>query len=174
MEIDLYNKVFLSIGSNKGQRLLNIEKALTKITEKAGEIYLKSPIYENPPLGFDAELHFLNLCIGLKTKLTPEDLLFTLQDIEIEVGRNLKTIDNQYSSRVIDIDIIFFNDIIIESKTLIIPHLLFRQRNFVLKPLKDIAALYIDPVSGFTIDYLYSKSNDDSVLILIENPKNLI
>ena len=167
MEISLYNTVFLSLGSNQGERLLNIEKALIKITEKAGEIYLKSPIYKNPPLGFESEMNFYNLCIGIKTKFAPEDLLFILQQIELEVGRNKKTIDKQYSSRIIDIDIIFFNNIVFNSSLLTIPHLLFRQRNFVLKPLRDIAAMTIDPITGFTVDYLYSNSKDDSVLLLL-------
>ena len=167
MEISLYNTVFLSLGSNQGERLLNIEKALIKITEKAGEIYLKSPIYKNPPLGFESEMNFYNLCIGIKTKFAPEDLLFILQQIELEVGRNKKTIDKQYSSRIIDIDIIFFNNIVFNSSLLTIPHLLFRQRNFVLKPLRDIAAMTIDPITGFTVDYLYSNSKDDSVLSLL-------
>ncbi len=167
MEISLYNTVFLSLGSNQGERLLNIEKALSKITEKAGEIYLKSPIYKNPPLGFESEMNFYNLCIGIKTKFAPEDLLFILQQIELEVGRNKKTIDKQYSSRIIDIDIIFFNNIVFNSSLLTIPHLLFRQRNFVLKPLRDIAAMNLDPITGFTVDYLYSNSKDDSVLLLL-------
>ena len=167
MEINSYNTVFLSIGSNEGERLLNIEKALTKITENAGEIYLKSPIYENPPLGFESEINFYNLCVGIKTKFSPEDLLFILQQIEIEIGRNKKTIEEQYSSRIIDIDIILFNDIVFKSILLTIPHMLFRQRNFVLKPLRDIAAMTIDPITGFTVDYLYSKSLDKSVLLLL-------
>ena len=167
MEIKLYNTVFLSLGSNQGERLLNLEKALTKITEKAGEIYLKSPIYENPPLGFESEINFYNLCIGIKTKFAPEDLLFILQQIELEIGRNKKTIENEYSSRIIDIDIIFFNDIVFNSPLLTIPHLLFRERNFVLKPLRDIASMTIDPITGFTVDYLYSKSLDKSLLLLL-------
>ena len=167
MELNLHNTVFLSLGSNQGERILNIEKALSKITDKAGEIYLKSPIYENPPLGFESEMNFYNLCIGIKTKFAPEDLLFILQQIELEVGRNKKTIDKQYSSRIIDIDIIFFNNIVFNSSLLTIPHLLFRQRNFVLKPLRDIAAMTIDPITGFTVDYLYSNSKDDSVLLVL-------
>jgi 2-amino-4-hydroxy-6-hydroxymethyldihydropteridine diphosphokinase len=167
MEINSYNTVFLSLGSNQGERLYNIEKALTKITVKVGEIYLKSPIYENPPLGFEAEQNFYNLCIGIKTKYNPEDLLLILQQIELEIGRDKKTVDKQYSSRKIDIDIIFFNDSVINTKNLSIPHLLFRQRNFVLKPLCDIAAMYIDPITGFTVDYLYSKSTDKSLLLLV-------
>ncbi len=167
MEINFYNSVFLSIGTNQGERLLNIEKALTKITDNAGEIYLKSPIYENPPLGFDSEMNFYNLCIGIKTKFSPEDLLFILQKIEFEIGRNKKTIEKEYSSRIIDIDIILFNDIIFKSTKLNIPHLLFRQRNFVLKPLRDIAAMTIDPITGFTVDYLYSNSLDKILLLLL-------
>jgi deoxyguanosine kinase len=167
MEINLYNTVFLSLGSNEGERLLNIEKALTKISEKAGEIYLKSPIYENPPLGFESEINFYNLCVGIKTKFSPEDLLFILQQIEIEIGRNKKTIEEQYSSRSIDIDIILFNDIVFKSILLTIPHMLFRERNFVLKPLRDIAAMTIDPITGFTVDYLCSKSLDKSLLLLL-------
>ncbi len=167
MEINLYNTVFLSIGSNQGERLFNIEKALTIISSKAGDIYLKSPIYENPPLDFEAEMNFYNLCIGIKTKLNPQDLLFVLQQIELKIGRNKKTLDRQYTSRVIDIDIIFFNDIVLDSENLKIPHLLFKQRNFVLKPLSDIAAKFIDPFTGFTVDYLHANCQDKSVLLIV-------
>jgi deoxyguanosine kinase len=167
MEINLYNTVFLSIGSNQGERMLNIQNTLTKITDQVGEIYLKSPIYENPPLDFEAEMYFYNLCVGIKTKLNPQDLLFVLQKIEFEIGRNNKTLDRKYSSRIIDIDIIFFNDIVFASENLTIPHLLFRQRNFVLKPLRDIASMFIDPSTGFTVDYLYSNCKDKSVLLIV-------
>ena len=171
MEIDLFNTVFLSIGSNQGERLFNIEKTLKSIDEKVGDIYLKSPIYENPPIGFEAEMNFYNLCIGIKTKLNPHDLLLVIKQIELEIGRNKKTLNRQYTSRVIDIDIIFFNDIILESDDLNIPHLMFRKRNFVLKPLSDIAAKFIDPFTGFTVDYLQANCQDKSVLFIVEKQK---
>ena len=167
MEINSYNTVFLSLGTNQGDRFLNIENTLSKITDQAGEIYLKSPIYENPPLDFDAELYFYNLCIGIKTKLNPQDLLFVIQQIESELGRKNKTLARQYTSRIIDIDIIFFNDIVFESENLTIPHLLFRKRNFVLLPMRDIAPMFIDPSTGFTVDYLSSNCIDKSVLLKV-------
>lgn len=164
--------VYLSIGSNLGDRISNIEKSFKLITEKIGEIVLSAPIYENPPIGFESTELFLNTCIGIETTLSPNQLLIKTQEIEIELGRTNKSTAQNYSSRIIDLDIIFYDELIIENKNLTIPHKHFRNRNFVLKPLNDITPDLRDPISGFTIQYLHTICKDKSELTLLNQFKS--
>jgi len=161
------NRVFLSIGTNLGNRKENILNAQDLITERLGDIVQISPIYENPPLGFEAPLSFYNLCIELVTELDSFDLLMQIQEIEVLIGRKVKSDNGFYSSRIIDIDIIFVNDLIIEAIDLNIPHKLFKERKFVLKPLSDIALEYIDPISKQSVRSLLNNCKDHSDLVLV-------
>jgi 2-amino-4-hydroxy-6-hydroxymethyldihydropteridine diphosphokinase len=139
------NKVFLSLGSNLGDRKVFLETALSKLSSK-GEIEKCSRIYETPPWGFQTEEHFLNICVIFRTHLSPTELLKLISEIETEMGRQRNS--EGYSSRTIDIDIIFFNDLIHEDKNLRIPHPLYHLRSFVLNPLIDLDDQLIDPASG--------------------------
>jgi len=161
--------VYLSLGSNVGDRLSNIEKAQNLIRNRIGEILRKSPIYENPPLGFAADTLFYNTCVLVRTKFLPIDVLDEIQNIEKELGRTSKTINHQYSSRTIDIDIVFYNDEIIKNERLYIPHPLFKVRRFVLRPLNDISTTKIDPISGLSVGQLLADCIDNSVLLVVKN-----
>ena len=101
------NEVFLSLGTNVGDRMLNLNKAKGFIACEVCEIIDVSGVYETPPLGFFSESFFYNICVRVHTKLTLEDLLVITQEIEKKTGRKSKTIKGRYESRVIDIDIIF-------------------------------------------------------------------
>jgi len=159
--------VFLSIGSNKGDRLLNINTAIQLINRKVGKVVICSPIYENPPLGFEAELNFYNVCLEVETDSSPFELLKKTQDIEFEVGRTSKSKFGNYSSRIIDIDIVLYNDYQILSELLTIPHLLFRERRFVLQPLCDLAPNFIDPITKKAIFDILEVCKDGSVLKIV-------
>ena len=159
------HNVYLSIGSNEGDRLKNISISFDLIKEKVGIVLLVSSIYENPPLGFEAELEFYNLCVAISTNLRPEELLFQLQQIEIEIGRDKKSINGNYSSRCIDLDILFYDDLILNSESLIIPHIHFKSRRFVLEPLAEISTNLVDPVSKKSIRELLERCTDESSLI---------
>lgn len=161
--------VYLSIGSNVGDRLAIIENAQTLIRNRIGKIHRKSPIYENPPVGFAADTLFYNTCVIVRTKFSPIDVLDEIQNIEKELGRTSKTIDHQYSSRTIDIDIVFYNDEIIKNERLSIPHPLFQDRRFVLRPLNDIATTKIDPISGLSVSQLLTVCKDNSSLLVVKN-----
>ncbi|MAU17348.1 MAG: 2-amino-4-hydroxy-6-hydroxymethyldihydropteridine diphosphokinase [Muricauda sp.] len=136
-------KVYLSLGSNLGNRLANLQKAIFHIQQKAGKILDISSVYENPAIGFVGD-DFLNIALSLLTPLDPKELLDILLQIEQDFGRIRST--NGYSSRTLDIDIIYYGTEIINNHDLVIPHPQMQHRNFVLKPLSDIAPQFYHPV----------------------------
>lgn len=136
-------KVYLSLGSNLGNRLANLQKAIFRIQQKAGKILDISSVYENPAIGFEGD-DFLNMALSLSTPLDPKELLDILLQIEQDFGRVRST--NGYSSRTLDIDIVYYGSEIINNDDLIVPHPQMQHRNFVLKPLSDIAPQFYHPV----------------------------
>ena len=138
--------VYLGLGSNLGDKEKYIRQALALITERVGENLTLSRFYETQPWGYDSTASYLNIAVGVETVLTPFDLLVITQEIEKTVGRCHKTINGQYQDREIDIDILLYDDLIIETPTLTIPHPLMHQRPFVLQPLAEIAPHVIHPV----------------------------
>ena len=141
--------VFIGIGSNLGDRRLNLEQSVGSIALKAGSVIMQSGIYETEPWGFSSDSSFLNMVIKVETGLEPEELLFQLLDIEKEMGR-VRT-GKGYRSRVIDLDILLYDDLVINSGELVIPHPLLHKRMFVLEPLCEIAPDFVHPVLNKTI-----------------------
>ena len=137
------SKVYFSIGSNKGNRSGLINEAIDKIDIIIGKVVQKSSIYETKSWGFNSN-NFYNICILLESTLTPELILNKILTIEKDMGR-LKTTD-QYSDRCIDIDILFFDNRIVNSKSLEIPHPRIQLRKFVLTPMLELTPDLI-PVS---------------------------
>lgn len=138
-------KVYLSLGSNLGNREENLEKAMELIEKRAGKIVSMSAFYYSLPWGFESEHGFVNNCISIETKIEPLNLLNITQDIEKELGRKSKSTEG-YADRIIDIDLLFINDLDIDCMELKIPHPLIAKRDFVLIPLKEIAAKEHDPL----------------------------
>ncbi len=136
--------VFLGIGTNLGNRELNLEQSIARIEEFIGPVLMTSSIYETEPWGFQAEDKFLNLVVKAETKLTPSGLLGRILMIESLMGRVRGP--NRYSSRLIDIDILVYEEMIIDQESLKIPHPLLQERRFVLVPLCEIASEMIHPV----------------------------
>lgn len=131
--------IYLSLGSNLGDKEGNILRAYALIEERIGHIVRKSSMHRTEPWGFESSNDFLNSVIAIETSLTPRQLLTETQRIEREIGRAAKTsADGGYQDRLIDIDILMYNDIIIDEPDLQIPHPLMNQRDFVLNPLKEI------------------------------------
>ena len=129
--------VFLALGTNLGDKNVNLLTAIAFIAERIGVLSAISSVYESEPWGFDSENSFLNMVIKVETTLLPEELLHATQAIEKTMGRTQKT-ETTYQDRVIDIDIIFYDDLVYESKELRIPHPLSRKRPFVWNPLIEI------------------------------------
>lgn len=138
------NRIYLSIGSNIGNRYLNLQKAVLALKAKVGTILHTSSIYENGAVGFDGE-DFLNACLLLETNLSPTEVLAELKQIESNLGRK-KDSNQGYASRSIDLDILYYDDLIINGAGLSIPHPRMIERNFVLKPLADIAPQFYHPI----------------------------
>lgn len=133
------------IGSNQGQRELTISQSIKMLAERCGEVFLLSSLYETEPWGFIAEQNFLNQVVALDTEMNPCDLLRELLMIEKELGRKRHDVEG-YESRPIDLDILYYDDIIINDEDLILPHPRLHKRRFALMPLCDIAADFIHPV----------------------------
>ncbi len=151
---------YLSLGSNLGEKLDLLQKSILLIDERIGSIKKIGSVYKTQALGFDGE-DFLNTCLKVSTYLPPDKLLETILDIEKELGRERKEKEG-YQNRTIDIDILFFDDEIIFSQNLMIPHTKMLERKFVLAPLKDIASNFIHPVVKKRISECLKHCTDDS------------
>ena len=136
---------FISLGTNLGNKQENLQTAIQHIAKKVGKVIAQSSVMETEAWGFESENTFLNMVIKVETSLTPLEVLKETQQIEKRMGRTEKT-THAYQDRIIDIDIILYDDIILDTPELKLPHPLFRQRDFVLKPLCEIAPEYIHPV----------------------------
>jgi len=155
--------VFLSLGSNMGNRILNIENALKKIA-KTGNIIKVGCFYETEPWGFFDENWFINTCVLIETHLKDKQLLKKCLSIEKELGRIRKNKKAGYHSRLIDIDILFFDKQIVDLPGLIIPHEHLHKRKFVLAPLNDIAPEFIHPVLKQSVKKLFANCFDETKL----------
>ena len=152
--------VILALGSNLGDRSGYMQNALQKIHENIGWVVDVSKIYETPAWGFEGN-SFLNACISVSTRLEAQEILAELLNIETELGRERTDAEN-YQNRTIDLDILLFEDEIIETETLKIPHPGIPDRKFVLKPLTDIAASEKHPVTEKKFSQLLKESSDES------------
>ncbi len=153
---------YLSLGSNQGDKLKNLQEAIHKIAENIGAIQKISSVYETGSWGYEGE-DFYNICISVSTYLQPESLLKKLLIIEKELGRK-RNKTKQYSDRRIDIDILLFDNEIVFSKDVIIPHPRMLDRKFVLVPLVEIAKNTIHPIEKKQL-YHYLNSCTDTTLV---------
>lgn len=152
-------KIYLSLGSNIEDREYNIEDALDRIVENIGVVKKSSSYYETEPWGFQADERFLNIAALVETDLSPDDLMETITRIENRMGR-IRDEKVRYTSRIIDIDILLYEDMVINQANLIIPHPRMHERNFVLGPLDEIAPEVIHPVFEKTISELLDTCSD--------------
>jgi 2-amino-4-hydroxy-6-hydroxymethyldihydropteridine diphosphokinase len=142
--------VYLALGSNMGNRLANLKAAIGNLTPQMA-VKNRSSVYETPPWGFTAQAEFLNQVIMAETYLKPQALLSHLKRLETALGR----IPNfQNGPRLIDIDILFFDDLVLDTPPLVIPHPRLHQRAFVLVPLAEIAPDLVHPIFGKPIHML--------------------
>jgi 2-amino-4-hydroxy-6-hydroxymethyldihydropteridine diphosphokinase len=150
--------VFLGIGTNLGNREKNLSEAISMIRENIGKVVKASSVFESEPWGFQSENKFLNMVVKIETKLSTSGLLGRILMIEAFLGRVRG--EKQYSSRVIDIDILFCEDIVIDEESLKIPHPRLHERRFVLIPLCEIDPEFVHPVLKRSLRELLEECGD--------------
>ena len=130
--------VFLGLGTNLGDKETNMLNALEEIKRRIGEITSLSSFYASEPVGFESENTFLNAVCCVQTQLSPSEVLSVTQEIERYLGRTQKSINRQYHDRTMDIDILLYDNLCMNTPELTIPHPLMKDRDFVMTPLKEI------------------------------------
>ena len=130
--------IYLGLGSNIGNRKRNMRDAIQYLESIVGTLVRQSDLFETEPWGFDSPNLFINMCVCMETPLSPRQLLEATQWIEKKMGRTSKSEAGEYADRIIDIDILIYDDLKINDGDLIIPHPLMHERDFVMIPLRQI------------------------------------
>ncbi len=165
LEIQNSYPIFLSLGSNLGDRRKNIERALDILESQKAHVVKRSSFYETEPVGVTDQPWFLNMCVEVATTIAPRDLLKVCLAIEDDLGRKRH---EKWGPRIIDIDILFFGSLIIKEYDVIIPHQYLHERRFVLQPLSEIAPEFVHPVLGKTMVELLTGCTDSNVVRKLE------
>ncbi len=153
-------RTFVGVGSNVGDRLAFVSKALVALNVTEGiRIVAVSSVYETEPYGRLDQPSFINAVAELEVDMSPADLLRVLKSIEDRLGRTRR---ERWGPREIDLDILFFGDLVIQERTVSIPHPDLASRRFVLVPLAELAPHYVDPKSGLTVSDLLKGCPDQS------------
>jgi 2-amino-4-hydroxy-6-hydroxymethyldihydropteridine diphosphokinase len=159
--------VYLSLGTNLGDRAANLKQAITSLSPQM-RVKKKSKVYETPPWGYTEQEAFLNQVVKVTTYLDPEPLLKHLKRLEVALGRKASF---RYGPRLIDLDILFFDDLILETPALTIPHPHVHERGFVLVPMMDIAPDHVHPVTQKSICEMIALCSTEGILPYEPNPK---
>ena len=154
------NKAILSLGTNLGDKRSHLSETV-KALNKLGKVSSVSSIYQTPAWGFESE-DFYNISLILETELNSDSLLKNVLQLELEIGRIRDKDIKGYQARVIDIDIVFFNNEIINTTNLIVPHPRMHQRLFVLVPTEEILPDYKHPILNKKLSELIELCEDDS------------
>lgn len=147
--------VYFGLGTNLGDKEQNLRLAVQHIEERIGKVVSLSAFYATAPWGFASDNAFLNAVVCLETSFPPLEILSVTQSIEKEMGRTHKSVNGVYSDRVIDIDLLLYDDLILDTPALRLPHPLMQERRFVMEPLAEIAPDVMHPVLGKTLGNIY-------------------
>ncbi|HPE68759.1 MAG TPA: 2-amino-4-hydroxy-6-hydroxymethyldihydropteridine diphosphokinase [Thermotogota bacterium] len=151
---------YIGLGSNLGDPKANLRNAVALLESKEIQVVLRSSLYRSKPWGYAPQPFFVNAVVGVLTRQPPLGLLQLLKSVEKDMGRVSSTI--RYGPRIIDLDILLFGNLVLKAQNLQIPHPRWRERDFVLRPLCDIASMICDPVSGKSVRELYEMLPTDS------------
>ncbi len=151
------NKAYLLLGTNLGDRAKHLEAARTELSRSAGKITALSSVYETAAWGITEQPDFWNQVVALETDLLPETLLAAILAIELSLGRSR---DQRWGARTLDIDILYYNDQLIETPLLSVPHPQIAYRRFTLAPLAEIAPGFVHPVLHLTQQQLLDACPD--------------
>lgn len=157
--------MYLHLGSNEGDREKSISDCIRLLEEKVGNILAKSSLYETEAWGVKEQPDFLNQALEIITSLAPREVLDEIKTIEHSLGREVKV---KWGQRKIDIDILFYDDEIINTEHLNIPHPQLEKRNFVLVPMLEIAGDKMHPTLNKTIEELYDECRDDGEVMIYD------
>ena len=138
--------VYFGLGTNLGDKEHNLRLAVRKIEERVGKVVSLSAFYATASWGFSSEHTFLNVAACVETLLPPLSVLHLTQEIEREIGRTHKSVGGVYSDRVIDIDLLLYGDLVLDTPELKLPHPLMHERRFVMEPLAEIAPDLVHPI----------------------------
>ena len=152
--------VYIALGTNLGERLANLRAAITSMLP-AVAVLAESHIYETPPWGYEDQPAFLNMVVKAQTDLEPDGLLKYLKQVEVQLGREKSV---RWGPRLIDLDILFYEDLVIDTPPLVIPHPRLQERAFVLVPLADIAPGFTHPVFGRSVKELLAEIDTDGII----------
>lgn len=130
--------VYLGLGSNLGNKEQHITTAVKHLEQRVGKVRRLSSLLKTEPWGFTSPHSFVNAAVSIDTILSPHEVLEATQQIERDMGREQKSMNGEYHDRIIDIDILLYDDMEVNEKDLIIPHPLMHQRDFVMIPLREI------------------------------------
>jgi len=161
MKLSALSRVTAGLGSNMGDRLAALGRALELIREEAGEVTAFSSVWETQPWGFEADEQFLNMVIVIETTMVPWQLIQLFRSIEGRMGRS-RSGRGSYESRIIDIDILLWEERIISMPGLEVPHPRLADRRFVLEPLYEVAPAAVHPVTGLTVAEMLEMCDDSS------------
>jgi len=157
--------VALSLGSNLGDRLQILRKAVCALERQGFTILALSDVFETPPWGVKDQPRFLNACVLAETSLSPEEVLAEVKEIEKSLGR---TRTWRWGPRLIDLDIIFYDNVVMDTPALTIPHAEMARRAFVLLPLTQAAPYWRHPVTGFTAEEMARALPDEETEGLVQ------
>ena len=157
---------YLGLGSNIGDRKENLCQAILMFSSKVGSVVAVSSLYESEAWGFESKNKFLNAVVLIETELYPEELLSDIKEIEATLGREKKKTTN-YEDRLIDIDILFYDELVYETDNLIIPHPHIEKRKFVLAPMAEIAPDFVHPIISKKIKEL-NRICEDSIQLFLK------
>jgi 2-amino-4-hydroxy-6-hydroxymethyldihydropteridine diphosphokinase len=160
------SRVFLSLGSNTGDRQQFLRKAREAIAEQAGTILQESAVYETEPWGNTHQPLFLNQVLEISTSFEPDGLLHILLHIEKELGRVRGEV--RWMERTIDLDILYYGSRVLKSDSLILPHQELFKRRFILLPLAEIAGDFSDPATGLTVAEMLEACKDELKVIRVQ------
>lgn len=161
MKIPLTSTVIAGLGSNLGDRFAALERALEFISREAGEVTAVSSVWETEPWGFEADEKFLNMVVVIRTSLQPGRMMQLFRSIEGRMGRR-RSGGGKYESRIIDLDILLWDDRVISLPGLEVPHPKLQSRRFVLEPLSEVAPDAVHPVTGLTVTEMLQLCDDMS------------
>ena len=150
--------VYLGLGTNLGDKEQNLRMSIKKIEERIGNVVSLSAFYATATWGFSSENSFLNAAVCVETTLLPLQVLEETQRIERELGRTEKSVNGLYADRLIDIDLLLYDDRVMDAEGLILPHPLMTERRFVMEPLSEIAPDVVHPVLHKTMKELFISS----------------